>query len=319
MKKPTWGIIAIFAGAIILIVLAVLAALSNSAQYGFFDGSQDLAAKGYAGQDRLSLKQFVVMGTVFVLIVSVSFLLKKAKKEKLFTVYKVLAIIMPVLEIAKISFSTYHNLKHGELFDLGGMLPLYTCSMLLYFLPFVAWGKGRLKKTSMAFFVTIGLAAGLTNFVYLSAAGWYPIFTFGGLYSVLFHGAIVFVGLSLLITGEYTPTWKSILEGMIPVLIFSVLVIPVNFAIQSLPQYDYVDYMLLMNANGFVPAISNFFIDHHIQLLFSLIMLLIVYPLAAAVIVLAEMVIRKAFGLLYGFRGGKSPGDGSETLEKPEN
>lgn len=271
----------------------MLTHLSEALDYGFFDGAQDLAAKGYAGEDRMSPKQFIVMGTIFVLIVVGSVLLRKTKKERLFTIYKVLAIFMPILEISKIAFSTYFDLKAGEHFNLGGILPLYTCSMLLYFLPFVAWGKGWIKKSSMAFFASIGMVAGLTNFIYLSAAGWYPIFTFGGLYSVFFHAAIVFVGMSLLITGNYTPSFKSIIEGMIPVLIFSAFVIPANFIIKSIPEYFYVDYMLLMDANGFVPAISNFFIENHIQLLFSLLMLFVVYPLATAIIVLIEMGIAR--------------------------
>ena len=51
--------------------------------YGFFDGPQDLRAQGYAGGDRMSLLQFIVMGVIFALIVLVSVLLRKAKKERL--------------------------------------------------------------------------------------------------------------------------------------------------------------------------------------------------------------------------------------------
>lgn len=274
--------------------------LNDIFKYGFFDGPQDLRLQGYSGEDKMSPKQFIVMGTLFVLIVAVSLLLRKAKKEKLFAVYKTLAIFMPVLETVKIAFSTYHNLMHGEHFDFGGILPLYTCSMLLYFLPFVAWGKGWIRKASMAFFSSIGMVAGLTNFVYLSAAYWYPIFTFGGLYSVVFHAVIVFVGMSLLITGQYTPSLKTIAEGMIPVLLFSAFVIPLNFIIVSNPEYGYVDYMLLMNANGFVPVISDFFIDHHIRLLFSFLMLFVAYPLANAITVMIEIgaarIVRRSGG-----------------------
>jgi hypothetical protein len=273
-------------------------------KYGFFDGPQDLAAQGYSGGDKMSPKQFAVMGIIFVLIVAASVLLRKAKKEKLFAVYKFLAIFMPVLEAVKIAFSTYHDLHHGEHFNAGGILPLYTCSMLLYFLPFVVWGKGWIKRTSTAFFASIGLVAGLTNFVYLSAANWYPIFTFGGLYSVIFHAAIVFVGMSLLITGQYVPSRETVADAMVPVLIFGAIVIPANFIIKSFPEYSYVDYMLLMDANGFVPAVSDFFIEHHVQLLFSLIMLLVAYPLAAALTVLAETGIIRLVGILRGRSGG---------------
>ena len=274
--------------------------LKGLIKYGFFDGPQDLVLKGYSGGDKMSPKQFIVMGTVLALIILLSVLLRRTKRERLFKIYKVLAVFMPVLEIAKITFSTYHGLRQGERFDFGGILPLYTCSMLLYFLPFVAWGKGWSRKVSMAFFSSIGMVAGLSNFVYLSAASWYPIFTFGGLYSVFFHAVIVFVGMSLLITGEYTPSLKTIAEGMIPVLIFRVLVIPANFIILSIPEFYYVDYMLLMNANGFVPEITEFFIDHHIRLLFSFLMLFVAYPLANAITVMIEIgaarIVRRSGG-----------------------
>ena len=263
-------------------------------KYGFFDDSYTLAEKGYTGADKLSLKQFIVMGILFVLIVVGSIFLRKIKKEKVLTIYKVIAIVMPFLEAAKIAFSTYADITHGQPFNLGGMLPLYSCSMLLYFLPFVAWGKGRMQRYSMAFFTSIGLVAGLSNFIYLSGAGWYPIFTFGCMYSILFHGVIVFVGISLMITEIYTPSFKTIYEGMIPIIIFSVIVIPINFIIKNVPDAgSYPDYMMLMTANDFIPTISNFFINNHIQLLFSLIMLLVAYPIATALIVLIDMGIIK--------------------------
>ena len=263
-------------------------------QYGFFDNSYVLAEKGYTGSDRLSLLQFIVMGLLFIIIVAISIFLRKVKKEKVLTIYKVLAVVMPILEISKIIFSTYADLTHDQPFNLGGMLPLYSCSMLLYFLPFVAWGKGKMQKYSMAFFSSIGLVAGLSNFVYLSAAGWYPIFTFGGLYSVTFHGVIVFVGISLLITELYEPSYKTIYEGMIPVVLFSLIVIPANFIIKNVPNNgSSPDYMMLMDANGFIPVISDFFINNNIQWLFSLLMLFVAYPIATALIVLIVIGIEK--------------------------
>ena len=263
-------------------------------QYGFFDNSYVLEEKGYTGSDRLSLLQFIVMGLFFVLIIFVSLFLRKTDKRNIFTIYKVLAIAMPILEITKIAFSTYADLTHGEPFNLGGILPLYSCSMLLYFLPFVAWGKGKMQRYSMAFFVSIGLVAGLSNFVYLSAAGWYPIFTFGCLYSILFHGVIVFVGMSLMICEIYTPSFKTFYEGMIPVLLFSTFVIPANFIIKAVPNNgSNPDYMMLMDANGFIPVISDFFINNNIQWLFSLLMLFVAYPISTALIVLIDMGVIK--------------------------
>ena len=265
--------------------------------FGFFDDSYTLQNKGYHGEDKMSVKQFVVMGTIFVLIIVISILLKKSKKEKLFLVYKILAIFMPIFEICKIIFSSYFDIKNNQGFNWGGILPLYTCSMILYFLPFVAWGKGKMQKYSMAFFTTIGLVAGLSNFIYLSSAGWYPIFTYGCMYSIIFHAAIVFVGMSLMITGTYQPNIKSIIEAMIPIIIFSIIVIPVNFIIKNIPGHGFVDYMLLMDFNGFIPKITGFFKDHHIVLIFSLLALFIGYPVATAIITFIDMGIIKISNL----------------------
>ncbi|MBQ2478050.1 MAG: YwaF family protein [Erysipelotrichales bacterium] len=274
--------------------------------YGFFDDSYTVAEKGYNGADRMSPQQFLLMGSVFVLIVILSVLLRKKKKEDVFRIYKVLSVLMPIVEISKLAFSTVADLTHGEPFNLGGILPLYTCSMLLYFLPVVAWGKGKLQRYSMAFFVSIGLVAGMSNFVYLSAAGFYPLFTYGCLYSVFFHAVIVFVGMSLMITEIYTPSLKTIREGMVPVLLFSIVVIPANFIIKHVPNNGCSpDYMMLMDANGFIPAISNFFIDHNIQIVFSLIMLFAVYPLVTALITLLDMGIIRVINTFRKNASGK--------------
>jgi hypothetical protein len=48
-----------------------------------------------------------------------------------------------------------------------------------------------------------------------------------------------------------------------------------------------------MDANGFIPVISDFFINNNIQLLFSLLMLFVAYPISTALIVLIDMGVIK--------------------------
>lgn len=266
-------------------------------KYGFFDDNYTLMEKGYHGEDKMSPKQFIVMGIIFVLIVICSILLRKTKKEKLFKIYKVLAIFMPIFEIIKIAYSSYFDIIHDAGFNWGGILPFYTCSMLLYFLPFVAFGKGKVQRYSMAFFSTVGIIAGLSNFIYLSSAGFYPIFTYGCLYSIIFHSVLVFVGFSLLITGTYKPSIKTIFEGMVPVVLFSIPATIVNFIVREIPNNGFVDYMMLMDFNGFIPQITGFFKEHHIVLLFSFLMVFVGYPIATAIMVFAEMGIAKLCAL----------------------
>lgn len=262
--------------------------------YNFFWVAQMMREHGYNGQDKMAPIQFITMGVFFALLVTAAILLRKVKKEKILLIFKIMCIVVPIGEIIKISFSTYGDLSYNEGFNLGGILPLYTCSMIMYFLPFVAWGKGKMKEYSMAFFCTIGLVSGLSNFVYLSAAGWYPIFSYGGLYSVFFHGYLVFVALVLMICGFYKVTWKSILHGMIPVLIMSAVVIPANLIIYN-AGYGYVDYMMLMECNGFSPFAdwAHAMRENGLQWLFSLFVLLVLYPIATGLIAMINMGIAK--------------------------
>ena len=157
------------------------------------------------------------------------------------------------------------------------------------------WGKGKMHYYSVAFFSTIGMVAGLSNFIYLSSAGFYPIFTYGAMYSIIFNGVIVFVGMSLIICGEYKPTFRSIIDGMVPILMFSCIVIPINFIIRYNTNDTWVDYMMLMNCNGFpvFGDFSNYLASHGLLLLFSFFMLGIMYPLATTLMVLLEMGIIK--------------------------
>ena len=142
--------------------------------------------------------------------------------------------------------------------------------------------------------VPVGIAAGLSNFIYLSAAGWYPIFTFGGLYSVTVHAVLVFVGLSLLITETYVSSRRTILHGMIPVWLFSIVVVPVNYLIK--PIHGYVDYMLLMDCNGFkyIGDFAHALADRGCQWVFTLLMLAVVYPFATMLLTGVGISIGKA-------------------------
>ncbi len=264
--------------------------------YGFFDDCYTLAQKGYHGQDKLSLFQFVFMGCMFVLIVIASMLLRRIDKKKLFLIYKVLSIAMILSEIAKITYSTYFDLVNGQPFNVGGILPLYTCSIALYLLPFLAWGKGKVRDCAAAWFTTIGLAAGLSNFVYLSAAYAYPILSYGGMYSVLFHVSIAFVGMSLLITESYTVTFRTVILAMIPTLIAAVFVIPANLLIYQFTDQKYVDYMLLMDCNGFggIADMAYWLRERGMQIVFSFFILLVGYPLAGLIVASIDMGLSSA-------------------------
>ena len=260
-------------------------------KYHYFDYKKNIA--GYSGEDLFSIKHILVMAIMFCILIALCILFKKAKEKNITVFLKVLAVFLPILEISKITWETVWDLNTGEGFDYAGLLPLYTCSVFMFVLPFAAFGKGRAKQLALSFITTIGIPAGLTNFVYFHILETYPIFTFPATHSLIFHFSMVFTGVFLIVTGYYRPTFKDLFCGMIPLWLFSLLVIPVNFIIYK--YNPWVDYMLYMRGAGmpFIGPLSEYFKSHGLLLIYSLLMATVGYGLLNSATVCIEQLIFK--------------------------
>ncbi len=240
--------------------------------YGFFD------YKGYIdynGEDYFSVSHIILMIVLTFLLIALTILLRKTKKRNIKIFLRTVSILMICLEIIKISWETYFDMKFGRGFNYGGLLPLYTCSLFMYVLPFVAFSKNeKVQNVAYAFLTTISIFGGLTNFYLLQILHTYPLFTYATFASVFYHFMMSFTGLLLLSTKIYTLKTIDIVNGWIPVLIFSLIVLPINYYLQS--KGFYPDYMLLMYGNGapLLPQMSSFFINHNLQLIYSFIVII---------------------------------------------
>ena len=109
--------------------------------------------------------------------------------------------------------------------------------------------------------------------------------------SLNFHFFMVFTGLFLVVTGFFKAKWSDIVAGWIPLALFSIIVIPVNYILQDLGHNP--DYMLYMHGYGapVLPQMSAFFIEHGLQFVYTLIMLF-GYMLISALFVCLHMAIR---------------------------
>jgi hypothetical protein len=171
---------------------------------------------------------------------------------------KIIAIVIPILEVIKITWETYWDLKLGHGFNITGLLPLYTCSMFIYVLPFAGWGKGRVKECALAFLTTLSVFAGLTNFFIPPIFNTYPFFSYASFTSLNYHFLMVFTGIFIVATRYYVPNFKSIFKGFIPLLLFSIIVIPFDYIMFYNGHY-WIDYMLYIHGFGapILPEISD--------------------------------------------------------------
>ena len=199
---------------------------------------------------------FIILAVLSIILLCYFFRNIKAKSVEKYL--KIISIIMPILEVIKITWETYWDLKLGHGFNITGLLPLYTCSMFIYVLPFAGFGKGKVKECALAFLTTLGVFAGLTNFFIPPIFNTYPFFSYASFMSLNYHYLMVFTGVFLVATRYYVPNFKSILKGFMPVLLFSLVVIPFDYIMFYNGEY-WIDYMLYIHGFGapLLPDISD--------------------------------------------------------------
>ena len=256
--------------------------------YNFFDYKHFI---DYHGEDVFGTAHIVFILLASLAIIVLPVLLRKTKEKNIDLLLKILSFVFPVLEAVKITWESVWDIKIVHSFNWDGLLPLYTCSMFIFLLPFAAWGKGKLKRASIAWLSTIGIFSGLTNFFVPPILNTYPFWTMATFFSLHHHFWMVFTGVFLAVTGYYKAKWSDIFTAWIPLALFSLLVIPANYILQSLNFSP--DYMLYMHGYGapVLPQMSAFFIEHALQFVYTLIMLF-GYMLISALFVCLHMAIR---------------------------
>lgn len=240
---------------------------------------------GYKGQDYMGIGQLSFLGVAIFAIILASVFLRKISHKKIDMLLKVFAILIPLLEVLKISVESYYDIKGGHGFNFSGLLPIYTCSLFIYTLPFAAFGKGKAREYSLSFLTTMGIFAGLTNFIMAPILNTYPFFNFHTFISLNFHFWMAFIGIFLISTKYYVPKWSDIFKSMIPIVILSVVAIPVNYGLSSYYGWS-VDYMLFHSGNAapLLPTISNKLAEAGLRPVYTFIVF-IIYIVISAIIV----------------------------------
>ena len=133
-------------------------------------------------------------------------------------------------------------------------LPLYPCSLYLYTVPFMIWGKGRIRQSACGYLCTLGLLGSVLNLILPMARLLdYSCISFAGLHTLSFHGAMFFTYLVLMRSGwhryDQVSSLTDLLLPCIPSLIQSIPSNILNYTIGS-------DYMYF---RGEFPAVRFIF------------------------------------------------------------
>ena len=190
----------------------------------------------------------LLLAAVIVLAVVIAKRSQSSQKRVLLTLWAVFV----VLEIVK---TTYESLCGSEpRFEVGGILPLYPCSVYLYSLPFCFSKKLPVRFAACGYLFTMGFIGAAVNFVYpVNVLSNYSCISFMGFHTLFFHGTMLLTMLVMMISGYHrydsiTDPRHLILPAL-PMLIVSIAANIVNYSpIGS-------DYMFFKANSFFLPAI----------------------------------------------------------------
>lgn len=205
----------------------------------FFTHKDYLVAAEFIPGTLFTPLQFVFEAVLLAIIIWGAIFLSK-NKQYIKPVYIVLWILLIVWEFVMMWFDN----ATGKIkaFDFVEGLSLYPCSIIMYTLPFIIWGKGLIKRIAYGYVCTLGLLGALVNFLFpISRLTTYSCISLPGMHTFFFHGSILFVFLVTMLSGEHNYRkvyhWWDLLIPSVASLVVS---IPANIINYSPINADYM-------------------------------------------------------------------------------
>lgn len=250
--------------------------------YGFFDYKYDIV--GFES-DIFSTSHFIFLAFAIVALVFIGICAPYISHKRIDLYFKISAIVLTFFEVTKISWESYFDIVRGNDFNVGGILPFYTCSLLMYCSFVAGFAKGKAKEIALSWICTIGMVTGIIVLIYPNGLRYYPVWTFGGMHTLMYHFMLVASAILALFSEYKKLTWKDIYIAIIPMLILAPFAISLNYIFKA-------DYMQLYDASG-VPVMSTLagkLADIHLRWLFSIIMFSTYFVLSAIVVAIYKLI-----------------------------
>jgi hypothetical integral membrane protein (TIGR02206 family) len=170
-----------------------------------------------------SFQHIVSLIALFLLIPLALFLTNRFFPKSINLQLKILCISAWIAEITKI-IVTYYT---GN-FTWKTILPLYFCSMFLYSSLFAAFSKNHTLKLIGNSCLMAGTIAGFFGVFYSPALKYYPVYTYLGAHTLIYHAVMIYGGILILFDNYYKPKLKDILYSNILFMTLTVAAIIAN-------------------------------------------------------------------------------------------
>lgn len=195
---------------------------------------------------------FVFAGVLAIILAACIWLVRKLPEKRIKLIFTILWATLTTTELIKIIWECFGK----EIsFNLSGNLPFYPCSIWMFAMPFVIWGKGRIKNAACGYVCTLGLLGGLINFVYpATILGNYSCVSFPGFQTFFYHGALVFCALVMLLSGYHKISFaENALDPLLAAVPAYIMSLPANITNIILGT----DYMFFRCNSFFLTVIGN--------------------------------------------------------------
>lgn len=167
------------------------------------------------------------------------FFLRKMKHKNVRRLMQIFCFFMLVSDMIK---WIWELVEFGRI-DPAESLPLYTCSIIIFALPFAAFGKGNVQRSALSFICTLNVMGAFLGVILSKLFVRYPFYHLNVLNSFLYHGVLIFLGLLPWATRYYVPEKRDLGLFFIPFLAMAVPVIILN-------GIFHWDYMFLHDGAG---------------------------------------------------------------------
>ena len=140
--------------------------------------------------------------------------------------------------------------------DLRTNLSLYPCSIYLYAMPFILWGRGAPRQMACGYLFTLGMMGAVVNFLYpISRLTDYSCISFPGFHTFAFHGSMLFTYLVMVRSGMHSYATGGRWQALFYPSMFSLfLSIPANLINYSPIDADYMYF------KGQFPLLQKLFV-----------------------------------------------------------
>lgn len=259
--------------------------------YSFFDYKYNIP--NYEGYDYYHFGRYLYLIISVVALVTLLIIFRNAKKETILKYLKISGIVFCAMYVIKTTWESIYDITVGPYHEFNlNIMPFDTCSIVMWASLMAGFGKGKIKKLGECWLVTGNLVGGISTMLFINALKFYPFFTFGAFYSMLWHFFMVFGGIWMIVTNYVKMEFKTVLYGFALHTAISVIVIPLDYMLG-------LDFMLYMNAGGvpLIESLADKFNEHGLYFLTNIVMLAAYFALFAG-IVYFSLGVKKLIGLI---------------------